>query len=316
MNAEAILRALRSGGRVSGAQLAREMGVSRTAVWKMIRRLQAEGWGIESTPGSGYVLTDPLDLLLPEDVEGRLPEGWRVIFLSRTGSTQDEARSLARGGAPEGTVVVAETQTTGRGRLGRRWFSPRGGLYLSVLLRPSLRPREVLRLPLMTGVAVAEAIGRFVAGSPQLKWPNDVLLEGRKVAGILCELDAEADRVHHVILGIGINVNNEIPPQVRETAVSLKEHRGGLSLNKGDLFVALIRDLDQQYRRSRCLGFEPVFQGWRSLSSTLGRPVRIQSGDEEIVGEALDIDSDGALIVRRVDGETVRVIAGDVTPVG
>lgn len=307
-----ILRVLRQGKPISGETLAKEMGVSRTAVWKYINKLRREGYQIRSSPRIGYSLADDLDVLLPEDIEEGLRSSWCIDFHREVGSTQEVARELAIGGAREDTVVVAEQQTNGRGRLGRSWVSPRGGVYLSFILRPQLKPLEVLRLPLLAGVAVTEALVEVSGLQPSLKWPNDVLLGGMKVAGILCELDAETDSINHIILGIGVNVNNDIPRELKGMATSLKE-KYGMPLSRAEFIGCLLDRMEFLYLKSQHEGFRPVLAVWKRLSSTLGSEVIVSSPGKEIEGKAVDIDRNGALLIRKSDGELVRVVAGDVS---
>jgi BirA family biotin operon repressor/biotin-[acetyl-CoA-carboxylase] ligase len=313
MRRKDILRVLRQGNPVSGETLAKEMGVSRTAVWKYISKLRLEGYQIKSSPRIGYSLADDLDVLLPEDIEEGLNSNWLIAFHRKVVSTQEVAREIAIGGASEKTVVVAEQQSNGRGRLGRSWVSPLGGVYLSFILRPQLKPVEILRLPLLAGVAVTGAIGKVSGLQPSLKWPNDVLLGGMKVGGILCELDAETDSVNHIILGIGVNVNNETPRNLKGIATSLKEEWGE-PFSRARFIGCLLDEMESLYLKSKHEGFAPILAAWKRLSSTLGSEVIVGAGlGEEIEGKAVDIDDNGALLIRKSDGILVRVVAGDVT---
>lgn len=308
---QAILRALCRGDPVSGEELARHAGVSRTAVWKHIAKLRREGYEISSLPGVGYYLKGSRDVLLPEDLVEVAGERWQIIFHRELPSTQEVARKLALEGAGEGTVVLAERQTSGRGRMGRSWSSPLGGVYLSIILRPRLAPPEALRLSLLAGVAVARTIRKVSGLKPYLKWPNDVLLGAKKVAGILCELGAETDRVNYVILGIGVNVNNDPPQELSEVATSLKRE-SGREIPRTEFIRVLLPELESLYRQLMEEGFKPIRQAWKELSSTLGSRVMVSSLGEVLQGEALDIDEDGALILRTSDGLR-KVIAGDIS---
>jgi len=208
---ELILEELRKAGYVSGEKLGKKLGVSRTAVWKHINELRQKGYTIVSSPRLGYFLSKNTGLLLPEEVRLGLETnmlGKHIIHHDGVSSTQDLADELARKGADEGTAVIAEKQTRGRGRKGREWVSPaEGGVYLSVVLRPALMPNQIVPLPLVAGVAVANAIEKVTPLKPRIKWPNDIMVNGKKVAGILAEMNCEIDSVNHIILGIGINVN-------------------------------------------------------------------------------------------------------------
>ncbi len=218
-----ILKALReSGDYVSGEWLSRELGISRVSVWKHIRNLKQDGYVVEASP-RGYRLISSPDLLLPcefPDLEQK------IHHFGEIGSTMAVARELARKGVEEGTIVIAESQTSGRGRLNREWFSPRGGIYFAIILKPKISPIYAPRINLMASVAVAKAIRTFCGLKAELKWPNDVLLAGRKVCGILAEMEAEVDAINYVNLGIGINVNASVS-QCEKGATSLRDELGG-----------------------------------------------------------------------------------------
>lgn len=313
-------RLLRNQGEyVSGEELSREFGVSRTAIWKHIADLRGDGYQIEAHSRLGYRLQGSPDRLLPAEVRRWMEAGGlgaKIIHHESVGSTNDEARALAAAGAPEGTVVVAEEQTGGKGRLGRRWESPRGtGVWLSVILRPPLPPAEVSPLTLMAAVAVAEAIERATGLRPGIKWPNDVLVNGRKVCGILTELSAEVERINHVILGIGINVNlasADLPEEVRGSASSLAAEAGA-PVSRARLAGELLSRLDYWYRVFLRQGFDPAREVWKRYSITLGRPVTASSRTQRIEGIAVDVEGDGALLIEMADGSRQRVLAGEVT---
>ena len=222
-----ILKFLKeSEGYVSGEEISRRCGMSRAAIWKYMQELRQEGFDVVAVPHLGYKLVATPDKLLPSEIQHGLRTqylGKKIIYEDTVPSTMDVAFRLGMEGAVEGTLVCAEGQTKGKGRLGRQWSSPKGkGIYMSVILRPSLPPTEVAQLTLLAAVAVCEAIRRVSGVAARIKWPNDILVENRKLAGILTELSAETDRVRFVVIGIGINVNTSLsvlPPQ----ATSLKE---------------------------------------------------------------------------------------------
>jgi BirA family biotin operon repressor/biotin-[acetyl-CoA-carboxylase] ligase len=229
-----------------------------------------------------------------------------VVLLPVATSTQDEARRLARAGAPVGTVVIAEEQTHGRGRLDRRWVSPPGaGLYFTILLERSLPPGP---LPLLAGVAVTEALRQLGSERIAAKWPNDVLLDGRKLAGILAEMEGAA-----LMLGVGANVRldlGRLPPEDRKRVASLDEVVPDVTREK--VFEAVVERLRHWLDRAAREGFETTLARWRDLSCTLGRRVRVALPHEIVEGQALDVEADGALRVLRDDGTTQRIVAGDV----
>lgn len=302
---------------LSGERLSDNLGISRSAVWKQISALRAMGYAIEAVPSKGYrlsVVSRPYN-----DIE--ISSGLTTQFIGRslyfhrdTPSTNETAIRLAKESALEGTVVVAEKQSGGRGRLGRRWESPSGGLYTSIILRPPIAPRDAPRMSLMTAVAVAETVADYLPHPPSVKWPNDLLVGGKKIAGILAEMDAEMDRVHFIVIGIGINVNavmDGLPPEVRDIATSLREVRGE-PLPRVELLQNLYCKLERWYDRFLREGFTPVREAWMRLSDMRGRTVTVKQFDGVVKGAALGIDDDGALLVRLRSGEVERVTGGDV----
>ncbi len=322
MNIDAeILTALRCVGAssLSGAELAQRLGVSRAAVWARIEELRALGYEIAASPHGGYRLLSTPDVLHADDLLSRLGKlrviGRDVRVFRETTSTNDIIEKLARDGVREGVVVFAESQTKGRGRLGRRWVSPRGaGLWFSILLRPALRPQEATQLTIMAATALARAIREQTDFTPEVKWPNDILVGGRKVAGILTELTAELDRIQHVVLGIGLDVNQaagDFPPDLRRIATSLRAE-AGRPFDRAELAVTILRALDHDYLRLKEGQFEGLAAEWEQLCTTLGRDVTISLGSRRIRGRAESLDSDGALLVRTEHGRLERITGGDV----
>lgn len=319
-----ILRVLKeaAGGYVSGEELAQRLGVSRTAIHKHMEALRAAGYRIESVPRLGHRLVAAPDLVTPAEVRDGLTTavlGHRIEYRESVTSTNDLAKELARAGAPEGLLVIAEEQVGGKGRLGRAWASPPGvGVWMSVVLRPPLPPFEAARLTLCAAVAVAAAI-RAVTGVPAgIKWPNDIVVQDRKLCGILTEMEADWDRVNFAVVGIGINVNTPaaaFPPELQATATSLLA-AGGRPVPRAPLVRAVLVGLETAYRETVAGHFDRVLDRWRAFSATLGREVRIlpvAAGQPELTGVAEAIDPDGALVVRLPDGERRRVLAGEVS---
>ena len=314
-----ILRVLRSAstGYCSGAELAAQLQVSRTAVWKHIRALAEEGYGIDAVPSQGYRLKSLPDRIRMDDLRGRLATqvvGRTVRYLAEVPSTNTLAMELAQQGADEGTAVVAEQQTCGRGRLGRVWVSPRGNLYLSVILRPAIAVQKAPLVTLMGAVAVATALAESQGLPAGIKWPNDIMLEGKKCCGLLTEMSSEPDRVRHIVLGIGVNVNMDLQalsPEVRQRSTSLAAARGA-PLDRTGLLTDLLEQLDRWYA-SFLRSEGTVIEAWRRLNVTLGRSVSVSSRDETIEGEARDVDGDGWLIIRMPDGRERAVASGEVT---
>src|ERR1044071_9812922 len=316
-----ILNALRAATTgVSGADLAHGLGVSRAAVWARIEELRALGYDIEASPHSGYRLLHVPDLLHADDLLSRLGRtkviGRDIRVFQETTSTNDVGEKLARDGVKEGAVVFAESQTRGRGRLGRKWVSPAGkGLWFSVLLRPRLPPPAATRLTIAAATALARAIESRTGLAPEIKWPNDILVRGRKVAGILTELHAELDSVKYVILGIGVDVNpvaNDFPGELRALATSLRIETGE-TVDRGGLAAEILRELDRDYALICNSRFETVADAWEERCNTIGRRVVIHVGDRHVQGRVESLDDDGALLLRTQHGLLERVIGGDVT---
>jgi BirA family biotin operon repressor/biotin-[acetyl-CoA-carboxylase] ligase len=326
MNLDAlILKALRTAhdAGVSGADLSQELKVSRAAIWARIEELRSLGYDISASPHLGYRLLSSPDLLHADDLMARLGKtkgiGRDIRVFQETTSTNDVIEKLARDGVAEGVVVFAETQTKGRGRLGRTWHSPaRRGLWFSVLLRPKLRPQEITQLTVASATALHRAIAQHTRAKPEIKWPNDLLIKGRKVAGILTELSAELDCVKHVILGIGVDVNQnagDFPADLRKRATSLKAETGR-AVPRADLAVTILRELDNDYARLTQGRFTELADEWEAHCTTIGREVVIRTGDRHIRGRAESLGEDGALLLRTEHGHVERVIGGDVSLAG
>jgi len=298
-----ILKALREGdGFLSGELLSKRLGISRVAVWKHIHSLQKDGYTVEASPSGYHLLASP-DMLLPcefPDFEHK------VYYFLELSSTMDKARELARRGAEEGTIIIAEKQEHGRGRLNREWLSAQGGIYFTLILRPRISPSYAPRITLMASIAVANTIRELFGLDAEVKWPNDVLLKGKKVCGILAEMDAEMDIVNFVNLGMGINANNSIHP-FEKTATSLKQSLGK-EISRKDVFNSVLAEID---KRQDLLTKEDLIEEWKRLAATLDKDVSITSPGEKIVGRVVDIDSNGALIIEERDGSRRTIIAGD-----
>lgn len=302
---------------VSGEELSEKFGVSRTAIWKQINRLRELGYEIDSVPRVGYCLKKSPDLLLPEEIVQNGPFEFlasKIYHYTSIGSTNDEAKKLAQMGAPHGTLVIAEEQTGGRGRLGRKWVSAPGqGIWLSIILRPSLEPSEAPRITMACAVAAAKAIRQEVGVNCLIKWPNDLLIDGKKVAGILTEMSADMDKIHYVVTGIGMNVNNaEFPPDIEKTATSLKL-ASGEEVERLKILTQFLSQFEEIYRSLESGEFEAILGEWRQLSCNLGKRVRIIGRNFELEGTALDVDGDGALLIKTDEGQVERVLSGDVS---
>lgn len=316
-----ILDLLRSadGQYVSGEEIARRLNVSRTAIWKHMQELKQAGYAIESQSRSGYRLAGKPDLLLPEEIDAALTTktlGRTVYHFDEVDSTNNRGKTLAMQGALEGAIIVSETQGGGRGRLSRGWFSPRGkGVWFSIVLRPRFLPQEAPKCTLLAAVAIVKGIRAATGIEVGIKWPNDILYEGKKIVGILTEMSAEMDGIAYVVIGMGINVNisqDELPEEIRGTATSLSAI-GGRSFRRLDVLAASLAAMEPLYERVQESGFAPVLDEWRKYAVTLGQEVNVISVDQVFSGVAMDIDDDGALLVKKPDGTLERVLAGDVS---
>jgi len=315
-----ILTMLREAGDgyISGEEIANRLGVSRTAVWKHIKDLKEKGYNIISQSRSGYSLRETPDLLLAQEVQPLLQTkllGREYHYEESVDSSNNVAKKLAFAGAPEGMVVVAEEQVGGKGRLSRGWFSPKGkGIWFSVILRPPFLPQEAPKCTLMAAVAIVRAARKFGA-EVGIKWPNDILADGRKLVGILTEMNAEMERINYVVIGTGVNVNlwpEDFPDDVRDIANSLAMV-AGKAIPRAELFAEILQAMEDLYFSACKNGFEAVLEEWRKYTVTLGQEVNVISVNETFSGVAKDIDADGALLVETEDGEVRRVLAGDVS---
>ncbi len=317
---EDILKLLKQneGNFISGEKISRTLNVSRTAIWKRIKKLRELGYEIDASPRAGYRLISCPDILLPAEIKQILETRWiakKIHYFQKVDSTNSIAYQLAMQGADEGEVIIAETQEKGKGRLGRQWFSPPYlNLYISIILRPEILPNQASMITLLSAVSTAESIKRYSDITPSIKWPNDILIGGKKVAGILNEIDSETDRIHFIILGIGININigkEEFPKDIREYATSLKIETGR-EVSRKEFICFLFKEIEDWYERFIREGNKPVLDAWRRWADIKDKMVRVSSFKDEVIGKAIDIDSDGALIIEDKDGKLMRIIAGDV----
>ncbi len=308
------------GAWVSGEKLSRELKVSRAAIWKHVRKLKQEGYFIESSTKKGYLLRKDSDLLLPNEIRQGLKTkvfGKRTIeYLSEVDSTNLKAKNLAEGGAPEGTLVVTEKQTKGRGRRGRSWFSSEGeGIYATLILRPAMSPGGVPRITLMTAVAVAEALLSLFPLDIKIKWPNDIIVKGRKLAGILTEISTEMDAVNYIVVGLGLNVNTPLssfPEELKYKATSILIETGKIS-SRARLFRAFLEHFEKYYEIFMNNDFASIMKRWRELSGIFGQKIVVDVIGQKHMGKVLDIDDDGVLILKDDKGKIHRIFSGDVS---
>ena len=316
-----IVEMLKSAGGdfISGESIAGELGISRTAVWKHVQKLRENGYEILSRERCGYKLKDAPDLLLPSEIQIGLRTkiiGVEMEYRPSVDSTNRVAKRLAYHGAEEGTIVVAEEQTGGKGRLERNFFSPRGkGIWFSIILRPKFLAKDAPKCTLMAAVAVAEAMNRFRLKA-EIKWPNDIMFDGRKLVGILTEISGEIGKITYIVVGIGINVNisrDEFPEELRPIAASLSEI-SGKEISRVELLRAVLEEFDKLYLEVNESGFNKIIKRWKKYNVTLGKEVSvISAGDgKTFTGKAVDLNADGALVVETKQGLR-EVYAGDVS---
>lgn len=320
-----ILKMLRGadGDFISGESIANNFNVSRTAVWKHIQKLKDIGYNIQSFGSRGYSLPELPDLLLPEIVQENLQtkiigvEPAQFVYYDSAESTNNIAKKLAANNAAEGTVVVAEEQTGGKGRFDRIFFSPKyKSILFSLILRPECLPKDAPKFTLMAAVAIILAMERFNLHAG-IKWPNDILFHNKKIVGILTEMSAAIERVNYIVIGTGINANissDEFPAEIKNIAASLAEMNGNQNISRPNFFRAVLEEFDKLYTEVNLHGFDKIFELWRKYDITLNQNVKVISAESRIVfkGKAVDIDSDGALIVS-TDGGLRTVYAGDVS---
>jgi len=303
---------------VSGEFFSKKMLISRSAIWKHIRNLREEGYGIVSSPKKGYFLQHISQMVLPNEIREGLDTtvfGQRdIIYLTEIDSTNRKAKELANRGTPEGTLVISEKQTKGRGRKGRSWFSPsHDGIYISLILRPDIPPDEAPKISLLTAVTVAETLLSLTPLDVKIKWPNDILINEKKVAGILTEISTELDVINHVVVGLGLNVNTQnFPEDIFKRATSVYMETGE-RFSRVKIIREYLKQIEKYYDLFTKRGIAPVIKRWNELTHMIGRRVMVEVVGNKHVGKAQGLDADGFLILKDDRGRTHRIISGDVT---
>ena len=316
---ELVLKNLQQEGHISGEILGKRLKISRTAVWKHIKELRKRGYQIEASRKSGYTFVKSTTLLLPEEIKLGLNTrnmGKQVVHFDEVSSTQDIAAELAIEGGAEGTLVIAEMQNKRTRQEGEELgITIIGGIYFSLILRPKLMPSKVVQIPLIASVALTKAIGETAPIQPKIKWPNDIYINTKKVGGILTEMNSEIDGVNYVILGIGLNVNMSaslFDKDISNIATSLIDECG-VYTSRAKLVQSFLCEFEQIYTKYLAFGFVSVRDEWKAFNNTIGSQVKISDGAKDIEGEAIDIDDDGFLLVRKENGNITRIISGDVS---
>jgi BirA family biotin operon repressor/biotin-[acetyl-CoA-carboxylase] ligase len=300
---------------LSGDQISKYLGISRQGLWKHIQELKDSGYEIVAVPHLGYRLESCPDRLFVLEVARNLNTkfiGKKIHYFNELASTMDMSMQLGIDGAASGSIVLAESQISGRGRLGRGWNSPKyRGIYLSLILRPKILPAACPILTLMSAVSICEAVKEVIDLDVQIKWPNDIFIHNKKLAGILTEMNAEVDKVNFVVIGIGLNVNNDKKSLIAQ-ATSLKEEQG-LEVNRVVLLQELLRRIESNYFLLEDRGSSEIINKWRNFALTLGTRVKVDYQDKHIEGCAVDIDQDGSLLIRKDSGVIQKISSGDVT---
>lgn len=303
---------------LSGQHLADVIGCSRTAVWKHMEELRKEGFELEAVQRKGYRIVKTPEKITADEI--RL--GLRTSFIGRNihyedsvGTTQKIAHRLAYEDVPEGTVVIAEEQISGRGRMNRKWHSPKyTGIWMSLILRPNIPLTKAPQLTLLTAVSVVQAIEDLAGLTPEIKWPNDILLNGKKIAGILTELQAESDRIHSIIIGMGINVNQkltDLPLDLQKTASSLLIEKGE-EISRASLIKSIFSQFEKLYSLYLDKGFLPIKLLWESYAISIGKQIKARTLLGTIEGKALGITDDGVLLIKDKDGVIHQIYSADI----
>ncbi len=302
---------------VSGAKIAKEIGVTRGTVWRWVQKLRDLGVNVKGHARTGYHITGIPDILAPKLISRRLLNTtfWKHIYhFFKVESTNDIAMKLGEEDEAHGAVVIAEEQTQGRGRSGRVWSSEKStGIYCTVLLRPPISPAQASLLTLVAGLAARDAVGEELDAAPDIRWPNDLLIQGKKFCGILTEMHAEPDRVNYAVVGIGINVNqSRMPAEIAGIATSLRIESGHIH-SRLEILIRLLRHLDRYYNLFLSSGSQPIVRRFAEVSSYFqGKRVRITTATESFLGTTAGLESNGVLRVERDDGRIEPVISGDV----
>lgn len=318
MKAEILKKLRESKEYISGQQLCEEFGVSRTAVWKIVNQLKEEGYQVEAVRNKGYRIAACPDVMTKDAVGSMLNTCWAgkpIVYFEETDSTNNQAKKLGEQGREHGTLVIAETQTSGKGRRGRSWVSPaQGNIYMTILLKPDIEPAQAPMMTLVMAHSAALAIRETTGLEAQIKWPNDVVVERKKVCGILTEMSAEIDYVNHVVIGIGINTNMpEIPKELQAKATTLAKEKGR-PVERARLAAAVINRFEKDYdiyMESKDLS--NFKDSYNQMLVNAGREVSIQEAGREYCGQALGINDSGELLVKKEDGSIRQIFAGEVS---
>lgn len=307
-----------SDGYVSGQELCEKLGVSRTAVWKAVNGLKEKGYQVEAVRNRGYRIIESPDILTKEELSSMIDTAWAgqtIYYFDQIDSTNIRAKQLGEEGAPHGTLIVAGQQNAGRGRRGRTWESPPGvSIYMSIVLRPEMAPVKAPMLTLVMALSAADSLKECTGLDVQIKWPNDIVLNGKKLVGILTEMSTEMDYINHVVIGVGINVNTErLPEELKEKATSLRLETGRI-IRRSEIIASIMKEFEKNYQLFiETQGLGQMQEKYNSLLINREKEVRILGVKEGYAAYALGINEKGELLVRRDNGEIEAVLAGEVS---
>ncbi len=306
----------RKGEYIPVDEISSKLEIPQSSVFEHIKSLINEGYNIECSNENEVLLQDELTLILPHKLKDALNTsyiGKEIHYFWEVDSTNEVAKGLAMEGAPEGTIVIAEKQRKGKGRGGKPWISPIGGAWMSIILRPDTLPINAPQLTFTAGVAAAKTIGEEYGIEVGIKWPNDILIEDKKVCGILTEISTERDSIDYIIAGIGIDANVDLdllPPELREETTSLKSVLEK-EISRMKLVRKFLENFEKMYNEFNQGNFQKILQKWRKYSKTIGNNVEIRKGTEIVQGEAVGVNSEGALILELKDGSLRKIISGE-----
>ncbi|RLF59193.1 MAG: biotin--[acetyl-CoA-carboxylase] ligase [Thermoplasmata archaeon] len=308
-----LLKRLEQKEYVSGETLAKELNVSRTSIWKYIKSFEQKGYIFESKKNKGYRLIFRPDIPIAEEILPYIKTsiiGKKFYHFPSLPSTNSHAKELLKKDISEGCVIVTEEQMNGRGRKNRKWFSPKGGLWFSVILYPDIPPQKAMYVTMAASIAISIALKEICNINPEIKWPNDILLDGKKICGILTELDAEMDKINYSIIGIGLNVNNGIPSALNHSATSLKKFTGN-EVSRVLLLRSILLHFDKIYQYIVCKDLDFIQKTWLSYANIIGKEICVHGEKETIKGRVSDIDENGCLFLSTNKGIT-HIVAGDI----
>jgi BirA family biotin operon repressor/biotin-[acetyl-CoA-carboxylase] ligase len=308
-----VLELLSENTFVSGEIIAQKLNVSRTAIWKQIQVLRDLGYDIKSIKNKGYQLISKPDIPIEEEVTRNLKTkiiGKKIHYFKAINSTNLYAKKLLEKDVEEGTMIIADVQTQGRGRKKRTWSSPIGGLWFSVILYPNIPPQNAMLVTMAGSIAVAQGINEVTGLKPVIKWPNDLLLNNKKVCGIFTELDAEMDKINYIIMGIGINVNNPIDKELRDIGISLIQEVGK-KLSRVNLLKTILKYLDELYHKLKLEDYNFIRDLWFSYSKIIGKKIRVTTEKSNFIGIVTNIDNSGCLVLETKNGP-IKIVSGDI----